>query len=403
MRVVFITPMDPFNVGGGAISAYRFIEPLKSLYRKGKIDDYKIIYLKKSDTAPVEDTDKFLYFPKRRLDRVRTAFRLNASPLELHSEEILSVLTKFNPNVIIMHYSTLGNLSKQIRKSLKNVKIAQNFDNLEAKTVELSRSPIKVLANLGMKALLRKSEKFCLTTCNLAVFFENKQAQLVMSFYKIQKPYLTMPLTLGNSYEKSSGENPKRNMTTIRPIRLLFTGMLDVWFNTEAIRFLVDNIATIRDVINKNGVKSFELVIAGKTSGKAAEIVEGVSNLVVAPNPSKEEMDRLFTESDVFISPVFFSTGMKTKILEALYHGLPVVSSKTSLIGFEDDLQEVFGKYIFPFTDRDKMGFAKALNDAVLEILRNNSFDMRKEIIKIYNEKYGLERFESIIQQICVL
>jgi len=178
---------------------------------------------------------------------------------------------------------------------------------------------------------------------------------------------------------------------------------LDVWFNTEAIRFLVDNIATIRDVIDKNGVKSFELVIAGKTSGKAAEIVEGVSNLVVAPNPSKEEMDRLFTESDVFISPVFFSTGMKTKVLEALYHGLPLVSSKTSLIGFEDDLQEVFGKYIFPFTDRDKMEFAKALNDAVSEVLRNDSFDMRKEIIKIYNEKYGLERFESIIEQICLL
>jgi len=114
-------------------------------------------------------------------------------------------------------------------------------------------------------------------------------------------------------------------------------------------------------------------------------------------------MERLFTESDIFLSPVFFSTGMKTKVLEALYNGLPVVSSETSLIGFENDLQEVLGKYVFPFKDRDRMGFANALNDAVSEVLRNNFFDMRKEIIKIYNEKYGLERFESIIQKICVL
>ena len=403
MKVVFITPMDPFSVGGGAISAYRFIEPIKSLYRKGKIDEYRIIYLKKGDNVPVEDADKFLYFPKKRFDRIRTALRLKASPLELHSKEIVKVLTNFNPDVIIMHYSMLGNLSKLIRKTFKSVKIIQNFDNLEAKTIESSKNPVKVIANLGIKVLMAKSEKYCLTACNLAVFFENKQAQLVMSFYKTEKPYITMPLTLGDSYKKISAENLGMDTTTTRPIRLLFTGMLDAWFNTEAIRFLVDNITIVRDVMNKNGVKNFELVIAGKTSGKVVNLFERVPNLVVVPNPSKEEMERLFTESDIFLSPVFFSTGMKTKVLEALYNGLPVVSSETSLIGFENDLQEVLGKYVFPFKDRDRMGFANALNDAVSEVLQNNFFDMRKEIIKVYNEKYCLERFESIIQKICVL
>ena len=256
-----------------------------------------------------------------------------------------------------------------------------------------------MLANLGIKVLLMKSEKYCLTTCNLAIVFENKQAQLIMSFYKIEKLYVTMPLTLGDSYKEPSGENPGSGMTTIRPIRLLFTGMLDVWFNTEAIKFLVDNITIVRDVMNKNSVKNFEVVIACKTSGKVVELFERVPNLVVVPNPSKEEMERLFRESDIFISPVFFNTGMKTKVVEALYNGLPVVSSETSLVGFEDDLQEILGKYVFTFKDKDKTVFAKALNDALSEVLRNKSFDMKKQIIKIYNGKYGLERFESMIQK----
>jgi len=398
MRVVFITPMDPFNVGGGAISAYRFIEPLKSLYRKGKIDDYRIIYLKKSDTVPVEDTDKFLYFPKRRLDRVRTAFRLNASPLELHSEEILSVLTEFNPNVIIMHFSTLGNLSKQIRKSLKNVKIIQNFDNFElGNTQHLGRGFLGKLSSIPMTYLIRKSEREALKSSNTVIFLRVDEANEIMKYYGIEKPYLIMPFTLGYSDPERYSASRKVRESFHGELRLLFTGSLDAWFNVEAVEFTAKNIDEIAKTLADKGIENFKVIIAGKDPGGLANLNKTCSNITVIPNPSQSQIEELFLSSHIFISPVFSGAGMKTKIVEALYHGIPIVASDTSLRGYRADVGDAIGKYIFPFKDMEITSFLSGLSSAAKVVLRQDTDKLCREIIDLYNDIYGIERFEQLL------
>jgi glycosyltransferase involved in cell wall biosynthesis len=47
-------------------------------------------------------------------------------------------------------------------------------------------------------------------------------------------------------------------------------------------------------------------------------------------------MAELLTEADLFISPVFSGAGMKPEVIEALFYGLPIIASETSLKGYEE-------------------------------------------------------------------
>jgi len=93
----------------------------------------------------------------------------------------------------------------------------------------------------------------------------------------------------------------------------LYHGKLSVPENSTAAEFL----------IGKVWEDTFPLlVIAGlNPPGWLTKLAENRQNIRFIPNPSDDEMIRLISEAHVNIMVTFQSTGLKLKLLNALYHG----------------------------------------------------------------------------------
>lgn len=93
----------------------------------------------------------------------------------------------------------------------------------------------------------------------------------------------------------------------------LYHGNLSVSENEKAAEWL------IRRVFKQLNI---QLIIAGKNpSEKLIKIVHATLNTTLLSNPSQVEMEKLISMAQVNILPSFNTTGVKVKILNALYTG----------------------------------------------------------------------------------
>jgi polysaccharide pyruvyl transferase WcaK-like protein/glycosyltransferase involved in cell wall biosynthesis len=91
-------------------------------------------------------------------------------------------------------------------------------------------------------------------------------------------------------------------------------------------RFMTDEWPRLRQ-----RVPDATLVIAGSVCGEVADVpAEGVERLGIVAAPSDA-----YAAADVVIAPVAFGTGMNIKVIEALGHGKPVVTTPVGAKGLE--------------------------------------------------------------------
>ena len=105
-----------------------------------------------------------------------------------------------------------------------------------------------------------------------------------------------------------------------------------------------------------------------------------------------EDLRREVLESEVILAPVAYGTGIKTKILEGMAMGVPVVTNSLGVEGINIDN----GKNIFVSDDY------KTLAKQVVRLLDN--YQLRKEIgfeaQKFINEKHMWEKTLKNFKQI---
>ena len=105
----------------------------------------------------------------------------------------------------------------------------------------------------------------------------------------------------------------------------LYHGNLSHLENREAAFFLIN------EVIAGSGA---QFMIAGKNPG--ADLVsacENLPNCSIVANPDHEQMDKLISEAHIHVLPTFQKSGMKLKLLSALYGGRHVLVNEAMLFG----------------------------------------------------------------------
>jgi len=104
----------------------------------------------------------------------------------------------------------------------------------------------------------------------------------------------------------------------------IFTGSFDFEPNKTALKELV--------LIAKRHPNN-QFVAAGR---KLIDLRISVpANLKIISDPDGYEMVELIKNAFAYISPVRLGSGMKTKVGEALCHGLPIIGTRSSFIGYE--------------------------------------------------------------------
>ncbi len=108
------------------------------------------------------------------------------------------------------------------------------------------------------------------------------------------------------------------NNSRAKTIDLLFTGNLSYPPNIEAVKFLC------KEVLPLLGDLQYQLVIAGADPHRSLRSLETAKIRVMA---NVEHMPDLQQSARLLIAPMFLSTGVQNKILEAMAVGLPVLTS----------------------------------------------------------------------------
>lgn len=378
-NILYITSNDPEYSNGGAIGTKKILETLKKLEENKKIKWYGIVS-KERDT---KNNGKYFLEIKRNKKKAYLSRILGYSEqLELENKKIIEIIKVKKIDIVILQSSRLGNLSEKIKKNFSKIKIIQNFDNFEYEFSTMFTKNMNRLIQIIEKYNVKKSEKKALKYMDYAIFLTEKDKENIENFYQviIQK-YQIIPIIYTNIFTHKKVINKKN--------QVVFTGTLDMESNIEAGLFLIENYKKLFEV------EDLKLILAGRNPSKrlSRKIMElKLENKIeLIANPTVEDMEMILRESLIYISPVFEGSGIKTKVMESLFYGLPIIASEHSVIGY-NNLEKKYIK-IFENKNIDQIKFY------IKEIL-NGNINFEVEIRKYFNENFSSDKIIKKIEDI---
>lgn len=204
-----------------------------------------------------------------------------------------------------------------------------------------------------------KLERFERTLCN---------AQLVAAISKADTEYLDSKYPNVN-HVSAFHPNDKVEIAEGMGKYCLYHGSLEIGENNQAALHLVRNIFSTIDV---------PLIIAGnKPSKELKEEVAKHSNVAIRSGLNTEEIHQLIKDAQINVLPTFQATGIKLKLLAALYMGRHclVNSFMVENTGLES---------LCRVEDTDKR-FIQAIQSLFVEEFNGNSRERRSEVL---NERF---------------
>ncbi len=162
----------------------------------------------------------------------------------------------------------------------------------------------------------------------------------------------------------------------------LYHGNLSVPENEQVVCWLLKNVFTNTEM---------PFIISGKNpSARLTRLIQQYPQVCLIPNPSEEELQDLIAKAQVNILPSFNCTGIKLKLLNALFNGRHCIVNQDAVEGTglqptchiaagAGEIRELLGKLCSrPFT--------------------RGEIDLRKEVLEgLYNQKTNLEKLMNAI------
>lgn len=166
---------------------------------------------------------------------------------------------------------------------------------------------------------------------------------------------------------------------------LLYHGNLSVEENINAVYYLAERIIPRMPTV--------KWIIAGnKPPQEIYDVVKELQNVTIVPNPSVEKMTKLLTEANANVLITFQSTGIKLKLLNALYKGgFCIVNDKMTESTGVGELCRV------THSDSDLIN---ALNEVFCKKYDENEEKKRKELLdKYYNNDINIKILTAAIDK----
>jgi len=167
-------------------------------------------------------------------------------------------------------------------------------------------------------------------------------------------------------------EDSQFDMQQGRGDYILYQGNLSVNENIVAVEYILTYIA--RNI-------ELPLIISGKNPpAELVEQIEKTPNVTLVENPSHDEMQRLIQQAQINLLITFQPTGLKLKLLNALYNGRFCVANKEMLYGSGlDALVEIANE------DTEIIAKIKELKNQ--EFSMENIENRKKLLSKLYSTK----------------
>lgn len=164
----------------------------------------------------------------------------------------------------------------------------------------------------------------------------------------------------------------------------LYHGNLSVAENEKAAQWLLENI--VKHLTN------FNFIVAGKNPSEALKIeCSKNKNLQLIENPSQNKMEELIKNAHIHLLPSFNCTGIKIKLLHALFNGRFVITNKASLEGT--------GLETLCCIEETASGYIKRIKELAIIDFDENEINKRKMILEnLYDNVKNGKRLVEMLQ-----
>lgn len=389
MKILFITnnnTPDRINTGGGQRS-YHICKGLLSL---GDLDVIEISD-KETEHFPI-DLD-FNY-----LRRINIRDYQNNKISKFHFPIVKLFKSIINKDYFFPRYPEIENLIKEIIKEKKYDLIFCRYLTSATMTgligsknliIDFDDDPIesfKIMTKLSKVPILGK-----IYQNNLKKYYKSITNKLPLSFLS-NKRYIKYPnqsfLPNVPFVNKKNNNDNTLNQPEINPVSLLFIGSLGYGPNYTGLKTFIKNVWPKI----KHKIPSLDFYIIGKGLPinliKDFEKYPGIHLL-----GHVDDLNPYFNHCGVYVSPIYQGAGTNIKILEAMYFGIPIVTTPEGANGFNEMIQDgeniLIAKNSQEFTDKINLLFS---NPKLKQNIKENG---KKALI---NYKYTSNEFSNILQ-----
>jgi len=396
MKILMLTPYLPYPpASGGQI---RTLNLLKYLRAKNEIT---LIALYKNDSEK-----KYLPYLKPYCKEVYLCKRPEKA---WQPENIIRSIFSLNPFLIVRNYST------QATSTLKELIKKEKFDVIHAETFYImphildTDIPIllveqtvefKVYQHYVNSLPFFMKPLFSMDIIKLKYWerYYWRKAFLVGAVSESDKETITLleptirPVIIPNGAGEEMIVEKLGTKSTAKPV-LLFVGNFFWLQNTEAAKYLIDKIYPSLH----RAMPTIQLVIAGQNARNKLHLsdTDNVKIIDIDPNDS-QLVKKLYSQSTLFVAPIFGPGGTRLKILAAMSSGLPIVTSQTGVEG----LDVVHNHHILIANNPSEfvIQIKKVLkNKDLYNLIRKNAYELVKEK---YNWKKIAAELEIAYQRI---
>lgn len=166
---------------------------------------------------------------------------------------------------------------------------------------------------------------------------------------------------------------------------ILFVGTLDYFPNVQAIKYLLDDFI---DNVPQSIIDSYQFVIAGRNplpwmKGRAEE-----KGFIFKENLDDYQMKKLLASSAVSLVPILHGSGTRLKIIESIFSGAFVLSTKMGAEGIVSDQifitpLENFPRKLVSILDKNNIPDENLINEFKKNYDFNNWFQINAKKLKM--------------------
>ena len=391
-KILFITPTLPYPpVSGGVIKSNKVVHFLSEKY------NLSIACLLKNDDIQHKDefltTLKLSDFISQELDIPRTAKNLILSniqgiPLNLFrnksrefKEKVLAVVHQYDV-IFCDHYV----MFQYIPDDYKG-KIILHEHNCEyliwKRYANIERSVLKKVALLNQAYRIKKYEQEICRKATIILAAPNDTDELVKIGADKTKFLETYHLGDDNLLNEPALDFNKTEKALLYIGTLSWEANIDglVWFCNEIWQSV------------KQQHPDIKLYIVGKKPDVRLKEIADKDNQIILTG-FVENVEPYFQKSRIFITPLRFGSGIKVKVVNALYRGIPCVTTSIGTEGLKvKDGEDIFIK-------DNAAEYADAINTLLTDknCWQRLSENSRAIATKYYTWNYVLENIEKAIE-----
>lgn len=240
-------------------------------------------------------------------------------------DDIVSHIEHPENTIVFVSHSLFGFMERRLKRSYPTVRVSTFFHNEEYESyLKMNWKHSKNLGHFVNLISCYIHEKLVSMYSDDIIMLNKRDENLFHKYYG-KREVCILPFTLP---DRCKDIVIAQNQNSLK---LLFVGTY-FYGNSEGVKRFVTEVMPFVEA---------DFYVVGNKMDKLKDEIPSMPNVHYIGRVTDEELDRYYRSSDILIAPIVEGGGMKTKVVEAIMYGCPVIGTKEAFEGFEEHINHI--------------------------------------------------------------